>query len=100
MNELDIPEEVFEAESAHEMLRFWIVDGEDAVTLHVGAMGEDEPTAWGWVLADLARHAVNAMTQRDPSLDAETVRAQLEAGFDERMGQRVGVSGSIRGRKQ
>lgn len=100
MNELDLPPEIFEAEEAFELLRFWAVDGEDVVQLYVGSMGEEEPKMWGFILADIARHAINALGQNDPSLDAETLRARIEQGFRERMEQRIGVSGQIGGRAQ
>lgn len=100
MNELELPAEVFESEEAFELLRFWAVDGEDVVQLYVGALGDDEPKMWGFILADIAKHAINALGQSDPSLDPEMVRAQIEQGFRERMEQRVGVSGQIGGRAQ
>jgi hypothetical protein len=100
MNELELPAEVIESDDAFELLRFWTVDGEDVVQLFVGALGDDEPKMWGFVLADIARHAILALGQNDPSLDPATVRAQIEQGFRERMEQRVGVSGQIGGRSQ
>jgi len=100
MNELEIPVEAIDADEAVELLRFWAVDGEDIVQLYVGSMGEEEPKMWGFILADIARHAINALGQNDPSLSAETLRAQIEQGFRERLEQRVGVSGQIGGRAQ
>ena len=100
MNELEIPEAVVEAEEAFELLRFWVVNGEDTVALHVGAMGDDEPKMWGYILADIARHSINALGQNDPSLAVDDLRAQIEQGFHERMEQRIGVSGSLGGRMQ
>lgn len=100
MTELEIPGEVFDAENAFELVRFWAADGEDVVQLFVGSMGDEEPKMWGFILADIASHAINALGQNDPSLDPETVRAQIEQGFRERMEQRVGVSGQIGGRSQ
>jgi len=100
MKELDIPEQVFDAEEAFELVRFWAVDGEDIVQLFVGAMGDEEAKMWGVILADIARHAILAMGQNDPSLSADTLRAQIENGFRERMEQRIGVSGQIGGRAQ
>lgn len=100
MTELELPAEVLESEDAFELLRFWAVDGDDVVQLYVGSMGEEEPEMWGFILADIARHAIQALGQNDPSLDPESVRAQIEQAFRERMEQRVGVSGQIGGRSQ
>lgn len=100
MTELELPSEVLESDDAFELLRFWVVDNEDVVQLYVGSMGEDEPKLWGFILADIARHAILALGQNDPSLNREALRAQIEQGFRERMEQRVGVSGQIGGRSQ
>lgn len=100
MKDLEIPPEAAEGEEAYEMIRFWIVDGEDVVQMLVGAMGDEEPKAWGSILADIARHAINAMGQQNPALDAQTLRAQIEQGFRERMDQRIAVTGSLRGMRQ
>ena len=100
MNDLDIPPEVAGAREAHEMIRFWVVDGEEAVQLLIGAMGEDEPVQWGSILADIARHAVNAMAQKDPSLDADILQAQIENGFNARLASAQSVRGTLRGTLQ
>lgn len=79
--ELDIPEEVPEAQQAVELIRAWVADGALVVTLNGEAFGPrlDE---WGRLLAQIGHHVA-----RSASLNGETSEQRLIAavrkGFDE-----------------
>jgi len=57
-SELQIPEAAVAVSDAVEILRIWIADGSQHVSLRTGVW--DDPAAWGLMLADLARHVANA----------------------------------------
>ncbi|WP_263370324.1 DUF5076 domain-containing protein [Granulicella cerasi] len=66
--------------AAFELLRVWVAESGQHVSLRTG-MWQD-PAAWGVVLADLARHIVNAEALRDKNLDREDFLDRLVDGFD------------------
>ena len=101
MDERSIPPEVLGQDGAHEMIRFWVKDGEHHVSLNIGLFEpEDEAHIWGCMLADIAIHAVRGMQQDRPDIgDEPTVLAQIEAGFYDRLGDRPGASGQLQGVK-
>jgi hypothetical protein len=57
-NELLIPPAAASDPKAFELVRAWIAQGELHVSMQMG--GWDDPTAWGVVLADLVRDAMEA----------------------------------------
>jgi hypothetical protein len=65
MNERPIPEAALHDEDAVEMLRVWIADKKLHCSMKVGmyreTMNIPEETAWGTILADVARHVANAL---------------------------------------
>ena len=63
-----------------EILRVWIAGGEQHVALAFGMW--EEPSAWGVLLADLARHIAEAHAQQDDQIDAEDFLEQLRSGME------------------
>lgn len=57
-SELKIPDAAKADSKAVEILRIWLSDGSQRVSLKTGVW--DDPKAWGLMLADLARHGANA----------------------------------------
>ena len=100
MRELTIPDGVFEYEDGVEFLRFWVAGGEEHISLNVGAMGDRELHQWGMMLADMSIHIIRAMRLEDPTLDQDSLRAQLEQGYLGRLKDKTpNHSGSFIGRK-
>ncbi|MEM9939159.1 MAG: DUF5076 domain-containing protein [Pseudomonadota bacterium] len=100
MKELDVPPEVMLDNDAIEFVRFWVANNEDHVSLFIGAFDppEDEPRMWGYIMADVAKHAVRGMMQDDPGRGTpEELMAQIEAGFFERLKQNPDLSGMLKG---
>jgi hypothetical protein len=99
LNELDIPDGVTEAKDATELIRFWVANGEDFVSLRPGVFApEHEPGHWGMIIADIAKHAVRAMTQNDPSLNTEDLFREIEDGFMGRLEAVANYTGNIKRR--
>jgi hypothetical protein len=99
--ELDIPQGVHPDHNPSELIRFWVSGGIDHVSILVGTFepAEDEPRMWGWILADIAKHAVRALRQDKPNVGSvEELVAQIEAGFSERMSQNPDLTGQLQGR--
>lgn len=59
---LPIPNAVQRDANAIEILRVWIADGGQSVSLKPDAW--DDPAAWGLMIADIARHVANAHAQK------------------------------------
>lgn len=77
-----------------EVLRVWIANGEQHVALAFGMW--DEPSAWGLLLADLARHIAEAYAQQDEAVDAEDFLEQIRNGFEAEMDEPTDeVSGTV-----
>jgi hypothetical protein len=103
--ELDIPDSVFQDQEPKgvEFVHFWVCDGNDHVALNIGSFQppEDEPRQWGYIMADIARHAVRGMEQDDPSRGTSAeIFAEIERGFRERLEKDLDFSGQLRGNKQ
>jgi len=80
-NELDIPPAAARDKGAFEILRVWVAQQGQHVSLRSGAW--EDPFAWGIVLADLARHIAHAH-QLEPgkeNSDPEAFIARLLEGF-------------------
>lgn len=78
-DQLPIPPAAAMDPHSFEVLRVWVANGDQHVTLKVAAW--DDPAAWGLLLADLAKHVANgyqAHSRRDPT---ETLR-RIKAGLD------------------
>ncbi|HWZ97000.1 MAG TPA: DUF5076 domain-containing protein [Candidatus Dormibacteraeota bacterium] len=90
-NQLAIPEEALRDEKSFELARVWVANKGQHVSLRIGTW--EDPSAWGIVLADLARHVANGYKQ-DMNLDPiETVArikklflAELDSPTDEPTG--------------
>jgi hypothetical protein len=81
-NELAIPDAAKRDTNSLEVLRVWVANGAQHVSLLTGFWRE--PEAWGIMLADLARHVANAYEQDaglDPVETLEQIRAMMEAEF-------------------
>jgi len=97
LDELDIPSGVFEEDEGHELVRFWISSGVDHVSLNIGLFdNEKEPSVWGSVAADIAKHAVNAMLQDDPARDKVALYAEIERAFVERLKAQTNFEGELK----
>lgn len=78
--QLAIPALAAKDERSFELLRVWIAQGSQAITLQPGIW--QDPAAWGVMLADLARNIVTVHADADPDLDTEAFLASLLEGFD------------------
>lgn len=65
-DQLLIPDAAKRDPKSLELLRVWIADNNQHVSLRTGVW--DDPAEWGLMLADLARHIVNTYEQ-DAALD-------------------------------
>ncbi len=77
--ELAPPPAVSRDKAALELLRVWVAEQGQHVSLRSGAW--EDPFAWGIVLADLARHIVNAEAIHKKSLDKEAFFERMLEGF-------------------
>ncbi len=80
---LDPPPAATRDKEAFELLRVWVAEQGQHVSLRAGAW--EDPFAWGIVLADLAQHIVNAEAISNPTLDREKFLNRLLEGFEEEM---------------
>ncbi|MEG3149254.1 DUF5076 domain-containing protein [Sphingomonas sp. ZT3P38] len=61
--QLEIPGATGTDKDAFEILRVWIANEQQHVSLRTGVW--EDPAAWGLMLADLARHIANAYHQQE-----------------------------------
>lgn len=78
--QLAIPAAAMKDAASFELLRLWVADQSQQITLRPGVW--EDPSAWGVMLADLARNIVQVHLEADANLDAESFLAQLLEGFD------------------
>jgi hypothetical protein len=78
--ELAIPAAAGKDAAAFELLRLWVVNQSQQITLRPGIW--QDPTAWGVMLADLARSIVQVHLDADEDLDAEAFLSAVLEGFD------------------
>ena len=78
--QLTIPAAAAQDPASFELLRLWIANQSQQVTLRPGIW--QDPSAWGVMLADLARSIVQIHLDNDEHLDAEAFLASLLEGFD------------------
>ncbi|HEX4154242.1 MAG TPA: DUF5076 domain-containing protein [Acidobacteriaceae bacterium] len=76
---LDPPPAAGRDSAAFELLRVWIAEQGQHVSLRSGVW--DDPFAWGIVLADLARHILNAESLHRKDLDKEVFLNRMIEGF-------------------
>jgi hypothetical protein len=80
LEELAVPEQVVGATDSKEILRVWISNGQQYVSLRIGVW--DDPAAWGILLADLISHVSNLYLEEkgfDRSKVAQRVVSALQA---------------------
>jgi hypothetical protein len=76
---LDLPPAAQRDKAAFEVLRVWIADQGQHVSIRSGAW--EDPFAWGIVLADLARHIALAHEMQNQKTDKEAFLERLLEGF-------------------
>jgi hypothetical protein len=76
---LDPPPAAARDKASFELLRVWVAEQGQHVSLRSGAW--EDPFAWGIVLADLARHIVNAEALVKKDLDTEAYLNRMLEGF-------------------
>lgn len=84
-DELLIPDAAKRDTKSFELLRIWIAEKGQHVSLRTGVW--KDPAAWGVMLVDLACHIANAHQQtegRDKAEVLERIRAGLDAEFSKR----------------
>jgi hypothetical protein len=77
---LDPPPAAQRDKAAFEVLRVWIAEQGQHVSIRSGAW--EDPFAWGIVLADLARHIANAHQMQNEKVDKEAFLERLLEGFE------------------
>lgn len=76
---LDPPPAAARDKAAFELLRVWVAEQGQHVSLRSGTW--EDPFAWGIVLADLARHIVNAESMQRKDFDGEAFLQRMLEGF-------------------
>ena len=76
---LSIPPVAQRDKASFEVLRVWIAEQGQHVSIRSGAW--DDPFAWGIVLADLARHIALAHEIQDEKIEKEAFLERLLEGF-------------------
>jgi Domain of unknown function (DUF5076) len=77
---LDPPPAAQRDKAAFEVLRVWIAEQGQHVSIRSGAW--EDPFAWGIVLADLARHIANAHHMSNEKIDKDAFLERLLEGFE------------------
>lgn len=75
-NQLQVPPAARNDRRSFELLRVWIANGEQHITLRAGIW--DDPAAWGTMLADLAGHIANTFEQAAPAGQTPDRQALLD----------------------
>ena len=87
LNQRPIPDAALRDKDAVEMLRVWIAEEGLHCSLKVGMYRETtkipEETAWGTILADVARHVANALQSKYSVDAADAVRKIRESFLEE-----------------
>ena len=76
---LEPPPAASRDKASFELLRVWVAEQGQHVSLRAGAW--EDPFAWGIVLADLARHIVNAEAMAREDLDKDAYLERMLEGF-------------------
>ncbi|HEY0759551.1 MAG TPA: DUF5076 domain-containing protein [Acidisarcina sp.] len=80
-DQLTIPPAARQDPQSFELLRVWIAQQDQHVSLRAGAW--KQPEQWGVVLADLAAHIANALEQAEGLNRAEALELIKDAFLDE-----------------
>jgi len=78
------PPSIDDTAQAQELIRFWIADNMDHVSLRVGEVTEPEkePTMWGFILADIAKHVTDAFKELHPDgPEKDLIIKEIVTGF-------------------
>lgn len=78
-NQLRVPDEARNDRKSFELLRVWIANGEQHISLRASVWSE--PEAWGMMLADLAGHVANSLEQ-GAGMDREEAMERIREGFE------------------
>ena len=78
--QLAIPKAAAQDAASFELLRVWVAQQAQQITLRPGIW--QDPSAWGVMLADLARNIVTVHSEADENLDTEAFLAAMLEGFD------------------
>jgi len=78
--QLAIPKVAVQDAASFELLRVWVANQAQQISLRPGIW--QDPSAWGVMLADLARNIVTVHAENDEDLDTEAFLASLLEGFD------------------
>jgi hypothetical protein len=78
--QLSIPKVAVGDGASFELLRVWVAQQAQQITLRAGVW--EDPSAWGVMLADLARSIVKIHAEQDADLDTEAFLAAMLEGFD------------------
>ena len=78
-DQLAIPGAAVHDPKSFEVLRVWVADNNQQVSLRAGVW--EDPAAWGLMLADLARHIVNTY-EPATAPDREQILKRIKLGFD------------------
>ena len=76
---LELPPAAARDKAAFELLRVWVAEQGQHVSLRSGAW--EDPFAWGIVLADLARHIVTAEALHRSDVDKHAFLERILEGF-------------------
>jgi hypothetical protein len=76
---LDPPPAAARDKASFELLRVWVAEQGQHVSIRANAW--EDPFAWGIVLADLARHIMNAESLQNPKLDQNAFMERMLEGF-------------------
>jgi len=78
-DQLVIPDAVKQDANSFELLRVWVANKEQHVSLRAGVW--NDPAAWGIMLADLARHVANSYHQ-DAGLDRKRALQRIKVALE------------------
>ena len=95
--ELPKPGTIQDDAVAQEMIRFWISNNQDHVSLMIGSSGdpEKEPPMWGFMLADIAKHVTRVLREQNPDgPSAQEIMEQILGGIGERLRHAPNLSGT------
>ena len=95
--ELSKPGTIQDDAVAQEMIRFWISNNQDHVSLMIGSSGdpEKEPPMWGFMLADIAKHVTRVPREQNPDgPSAQEIMEQILGGIGERLRHAPNLSGT------
>ncbi|MEQ9316605.1 MAG: DUF5076 domain-containing protein [Henriciella sp.] len=98
-NSLSKPASIPTDKPAQEYVRFWIANNQEHVNLLVGDAGDPakEPTMWGFMLADIAKHVTKALSEKNPDGPSATeIMDQILGGIAGRIKHAPTLGGSTK----